>query len=72
MPAQPCLWAEELSKMTGAELKAWRERCGYSPLIAADALGIELWQLAAYEAGQIPIPPYIERLTAEPANRRED
>jgi predicted transcriptional regulator len=51
--------------MTGAELKAWREQSGRSPLTASEALGIEPWQLAAYERGQIPIPPYIERLVAE-------
>lgn len=56
--------------MTGAELKAWREQSGLSPLAASEALGVEPWQLAAYERGQIPIPPYIERLIGELAARK--
>lgn len=46
--------------MTGAEMRAWRERLGYTRRGAADALGLSESQLADYEAGT-------KRGTARPA-----
>ena len=56
--------------MTGTELKTWHEQAGLSPLAATEMLGIELWQLAAYEADNIPVPRHVERLVRELAAKR--
>ena len=48
--------------MTGEDLRHWRERCGLSPLAAAEMLNLEPDQLAAYESGRSRVPDRLERL----------
>ena len=51
--------------MTGAELRDWRREAGLSTSAAAETLGLELYKLAAYESGRLPIPEYVDRLIRE-------
>jgi DNA-binding transcriptional regulator YiaG len=41
--------------MTGAELKAWRQRLGLTQKEAAVQLGIPVLTVSAWEVGRVPI-----------------
>ena len=48
--------------MTAAELKSWRDRMGWTRLVAADKLGVALVTFDKYIYDAYPIPRPIEKL----------
>ena len=46
--------------MTAKQFRAWRKRCQLSLTVAAEALGIARSMVAAYQAGEYPVPRPVE------------
>lgn len=50
---------ERAARMPNIELKAWRQRMGFSTRDACDALGCSRTAFSRWENGKIAIPRYI-------------
>lgn len=57
------IFPERNQTVTGGELRAWRERRGWSTYDAAEETGLSRPSFSRWETGQRPVRPYVERIT---------